>query len=277
MKSQPWSSPIGRLIFALAVFTFSFWALALSVFLLGSPGRSFAAATAARMARPGSDAREAVAPGAASEAPETTLCGSGTSYGYDTDADGFTWALVDGDGEVTVESGHAARLHVHGESGRPAFWFREDSEDFWVHDSDVVDEVERVSAPLREIGREMGKVGAEMGRHGARIGRVGGRLGALGARLALLSARVASGQFSGAERSRARAQLRELREEMSALQEKLNAERYEHARSQRDLSRRMSQLSARHQVVLRQVRVKVREIARRARSEGKAERPHANA
>jgi hypothetical protein len=39
----------------------------------------------------------------------------------------------------------------------------------------------------------------------------------------------------------------------------------------------MSELSARHREMLREVRAQVRDIAARARREGKAERPHANA
>jgi len=279
MQWLPWSSPIGRALFGLAVFTFAFWALAIAVFLTWSPGRSLAAAAAERVLAPRVPASDALASGDCDLAADTALCDDEPGFAYDTgkDPDDFSWAVVDDDGSVDIEGGNATHVRSHAPSDKPTFWFRDDSGEYWVDDRDIVDEVRHATAPLREVGREMGRVGAEMGRHGAAMGRIGGRMGAIGGRIALLEARLATGSVSQASRDRARDAIRELRTQMRALQEQLDGQRSDQARSQRALSRRMSELSARHQDVLRDVRTRVRDIARRARSEGKAGRPHANA
>lgn len=71
--------------------------------------------------------------------------------------------------------------------------------------------------------------------------------------------------------------LRAVSEQMGALGAEMEREQSEHGAEQPALSHRMSELSARHHDVLRDVRAKVRAISERARREGKAERPHANA
>ena len=70
---------------------------------------------------------------------------------------------------------------------------------------------------------------------------------------------------------------KELRAEIAELRVQLDQEHTAQGSQQQELSRRMSELSAKHHDILKQVRQKVREIATRARREGKAERPHANA
>ena len=279
MPSLPLTSPIGRAMFALAVFTLSFWSLALAAFLAWSPGRSVAAAAVARFVAPRDAAAATLAADSMQDLPDTALCEdeSGFSYSTDDDDDSFSWSLMDGADGVQMGSLRSMRFHARTRNDRPTFWFREGGQTWSVDDPDVVSEVRRVTEPLREIGREMGKVGSEMGRRGAEIGRIGGRMGALGARLAALEARLATRHVSQASRARARESIRAMRIEMKALQEQIGGEQSGRAQSRRELSRRMSELSARHQVVLRDVREKVREIARRVRREGKAERPHANA
>jgi len=267
-------------MFALAVFTFAFWSLALAAFLAWSPGRSVAAAAVARFVAPRDADTAALAADSIENLPDTALCEdeAGFSYSTDDDADdSFSWSLVAGGDGVQMGSLRSMRFHARTRNDRPTFWFREGGQTWSVDDPDVVSEVRRVTEPLREIGREMGRVGSEMGRHGAERGRIGGRMGALGARLAALEARLATRHVSQASRARARESIRALRIEMKALSEQIGGEQTDRARSRRELSRRMSELSARHQVVLRDVREKVREIARRVRREGKAERPHANA
>jgi len=182
MQWLPWSSPIGRALFGLAVFTFAFWALAIAVFLTWSPGRSLAAAAAERVLAPRVPASDALASGDCDLAADTALCDDEHGFAYDTgtDRDDFSWAVVDDDGSVDIEGGNAPHVRSHAPSDKPTFWFRDDSGEYWVDDRDIVDEVRHATAPLREIGREMGRVGAEMGRHGAAMGRIGGRMGAIG-------------------------------------------------------------------------------------------------
>jgi hypothetical protein len=284
MHSMFWSSPLGRVIVGLGVFTFAFWALAAAAFLAWSPSQGVALAAVSQLGAHGVHASDAV------ETPDTgdDSCTAGcdaSSDGFsfsttsdDDDQPDFAWAVLDGSGSMTIEGGNANEVRVHARHGQPLFWFRDGDEEFWVTDRAIVDEALRATARVTELGREMGKVGAEMGRHGAVMGRIGGRMGSISARLAMAEARLATDpDLSTAELEHQRELLNEMRNQVHALQAQLDDQQSEHARSQRELSRRMSELSAQHQDALRAARTKVREISRRARREGKAERPHANA
>jgi hypothetical protein len=282
MHSLFWSSPFGRLIVGLGVFTFAFWALAAAALFAWSPSRGVAMAAVSHLGSHEVKASEAVAAPDQEEDPCSAMCddAAGFSYDYSTGSenDDFAWAVMDGNGSLTIDGGEAEHVRANARQGRPVFWFRDGDDEFWVDDRAIVDQVRRATARVRELGVEMGKVGAEMGRHGAAMGRIGGRMGSLGARMGMVEARLAtSTDLSRDEREREREVLRDLRDQLRDLQRELDGQRGEHARSQRQLSRRMSELSAQHQQALRDARTRVREISRRARHEGKAERPHANA
>jgi len=286
MHSQFWSTPLGRVIVGLGMFTFAFWALAAAAFFAWSPGRGVAMAAASHLASHAVRASDAVTtPDTEDDSCNAGCDASSQSFSYSTgsgsdseDEPDFAWAVLDGGGSMTIEGGDASEVRVHARRGQPLFWFRDGDEEFWVYDRAIVDEARRATVRVTELGREMGKLGAEMGRHGAAMGRIGGRVGAISARIAMAEARLASDpDLSSAELERQRERLHEMRDQMHELQAQLDGQQGEHARSQRELSRRMSELSAQHQDALREARTKVREISRRARREGKAERPHANA
>jgi len=285
MHSLFWSSPLGRVIIGLGVFTFAFWALAAAAFLAWSPSQGVAVAAASHHPSHVVKAHEALtAPGT-----KTDSCAdqcdeaSGSSYSYDyssgtDDTPDFAWAVLDGSGSMTIDGGDVGEVRGHARHGQALFWFRDGDEEFFVSDRAIVDEARRATTRVRELGREMGKVGAEMGRHGAAMGRLGGRMGSIGARVAMAEARLAADtDISTAERDRQRQQLNELHEQLRDLQRQLDTQQGEHERSQRELSRRMSELSAQHQAALAEARERLRELSLRARREGKAERPHANA
>ena len=205
--------------------------------------------------------------------------GTGGWYRYDTGSDGedFSWGLSEGDGDVWLNDGGSNGRHLSRHSGGPRFWFRDHDDEFVVRDPALVAEARAATRPLREVSQEMGALGREMGRRGARMGRIGGRLGALGARIAQIELRLARSGVADGQRSDMDARLRELRAETKELRAQVEREQFAHDDEQRAQSRRMSELSARHHQVLQEVREKVRAIAARARREGKAERPHANA
>lgn len=281
MHTQFWSSPLGRLVVGLGVFTFSFWALAAAALFAWSPSRGVAMAAATRLG-PHEVRANAVAAPDTEEDSCSAMCddAAGYSYDYSTGAeDGdFAWAVLDGSGSMTIDGGEPDHVRSHARRGQPVFWFRDGDDEFWVTDRTLVAEATRASARVREVGREMGKVGSEIGRHGADMGRIGGRMGTIGARMGMVEARIAtSPNLSANDRERQRELLQELRDQLRDLQRQLDAQQGEHAQSQRQLSRRMSELSAQHQDALRDARTQLRDIATRARREGKAERPHANA
>jgi hypothetical protein len=282
MHSLFWSSPLGRLVVGLGVFTFAFWALAAVALFTWSPSRGVAMAAANHLGSPRVHASEAVATPDNKEDSCSAMCEEATGYSYDystgSDTDDFAWAVVDGSGSVTIDGGDADYVRVRSRNGQPVFWFRDGDDEFWVDDRAIVDQVRRATARMRELGREMGKVGAEMGRHGAAMGRIGGRMGSIGARMGIVEARLAtSSDLSREQRESQREMLRGMRDQLRELQRQLDGQQGEHSRSQRELSRRMSELGAQHQQALRDARSQVREISRQARREGKAERPHANA
>jgi hypothetical protein len=283
MHSPLWSSPLGRLLAGVGMFSLASWALAAAAFLTWSPDRGLAAAAIARLVDRGHQVEAVVATvEGVPESPCASTCDETSGFSYSTDSDddrdGFSWAVMDSDGSVTIDNGDAREFRAHARRGQPMFWFRDGGHEYWVQDRAIVEEVRRATTHMRDLGREMGKLGAEMGRHGADMGRLGGRMGAIGARLGMLEVRIASNPgLSQDERDRQRAEIDQLRDQMNDLQQQLNGEQGEHARSQRELSRRMSELSAQHEAALREARAQVREISVRARRQGKAERPHANA
>ena len=280
MHSLFWSSPLGRTIVGLGVFTFTFWALAAAAFFAWSPGRGVAMAAVTHLASHAVRATDAVAAPDTGDDSCTATC-EDDSYSYGTGSDDhqdFAWAVLDAGNVMVIDGGEPNHVRANARRGQPLFWFRDGGDEFWVTDRSLVDEARRATAQVQALGQEMGKVGAEMGRHGAEMGRIGGRMGAIGARLGVLEVRLATTSgLSDAERDREREQVNELRDQMNELQQQLDSEQGEHARSQRELSRRMSELSAQHQDALRETRAKVRDISLRARRQGKAERPHANA
>lgn len=280
-----WSSPLGRVIVGLGVFTFAFWALAAAVLVAWSPTRGVATAAVSRMAaRSVRAADAATAPDTADDSC-TPMCdeaaSTSNSYSYSTGDDGeqdFAWAVLDAGNVMVIDGGEPDHVRAHARHGQPLFWFRDGGDEFWVTDRALVDEARRATARVQALGREMGKVGAEMGRHGAAMGRMGGRVGSINARLAMMEARLAANtDLSTAELEHQRDMLHEMRDQLRELQDELGGEQSAHARSQRELSRRMSRLSAQHEAALSEARAKLRDIAHRARQQGKAERPHANA
>jgi hypothetical protein len=283
MHSQLWSSPLGRVIVGLGVFTFAFWALLAAAFVAWSPSRSAAMAAVSRVGSHSVHATDAVsAPRTGKDDSCTAMCDDAAGYSYDsstgTDGDDFGWAVLDAGNDMVIDGGEPAHVREHARRGQPLFWFRDGDDEFWVTDRGIVDEARRASARVQTLGREIGKVGAEMGRHGAEMGRIGGRMGSIGARMGMVEARIASNpNLSSEDRERQREVLNDLRDQLRELQRELDTQQGEHARSQRQLSRRMSELSAQHEAALREARTQLRELARRARREGKAERPHANA
>lgn len=284
MHSVFWSSPLGRVVVGLGVFTFAFWALAAAAFLAWSPSRGVALAAVSQLGSQRVHASDAVdTPDTGDDSCTTGCDASAEDFSYSTRSDDgdqpdFGWAVLDAGGSMTIDGGEADQVRIHARHGQPLFWFRDGDEEFWVTDRAIIDEARRATARVTELGREMGKVGAEMGRHGAAMGRIGGRMGSISARLAMAEARLATDtDLTSAELEHQRELLSEMRHQVHALQAQLDDEQSEHARSQRELSRRMSELSAQHQEALREARTKMREISLRARREGKAERPHANA
>lgn len=283
MRSPFWSSTLGRVIFGLGVFTFAFWALLAAAFLAWSPSRGIAMAAASRMVSRRVHATGAVAtPRTDKDDSCSALCDDTADYAYEysTGADGedFAWAVLNAGNDMVIDGGEPAHVREHARRGQPLFWFRDGDDEFWVTDRSVVDEARRATAHVQSLGQQMGKVGAEMGRHGAEMGRMGGRMGSIGARMGMVEARIASNpNLSSEDRERQREVLHELRDQLREMQRELDAQQGEHARSQRELSRRMSELSAQHEEALRTARTQLLELARRARREGKAERPHANA
>jgi len=282
MHSPFWSSPLGRMVVGLGVFTFSFWALAAATLFAWSPSRGVAMAAVTRLGSHAVRAANAAAVPDTQEDSCSAMCDDAAGYAYDystgSEDEDFAWAVLEGNGSMTIDGGEPDHVRSNTRHGQPVFWFRDGDDEFWVTDRTLVAEASRASARVRELGREMGKVGSEMGRHGATMGRIGGRMGTIGARMGMVEARIAtSPNLSDDDRERQKELLHDLRDQLRDLQQQLDDQRDEHARSQRQLSQRMSELSAQHQDALRAVRDQLRDIARRARREGKAERPHANA
>lgn len=283
MSPSGFSPVVHRALVAVAVFTFASWVLIAAALMLWTPGRSLAAGAVSRVAR-AATAPPAAAPLAAVAMSDLVVpCGSRSSYNYDTGpgSQDFSWCLIEDDGEVWIDDGGSNRSSFRSRANEPRFWFRDHGDEFVVRDPAILRDVRAAAHPLRELSEQMGQLGGELGRHGARMGRIGGRMGAMGARMALIEARLARGTASrerhtGVDGSMD-GSMRELRSEMAELRAQLDRERSEHDDAQRALSHRMSELSARHHEVLIEVRKQVRAIAERARREGKAERPHANA
>ena len=273
------SPTANRVLMALAVFTFACWALAAAAVLTFGIGRAVAVKTVARIAERIAHRRaiHRVHPQIAPISALRLASSNGYTYGWSNDEgdSDFSWSYFDGNDSVFNDWRDGRRLR--GFKGQPAFWFREDGEEYVVTDPVIVSDVRRATEPVRELGREMGAIGGEMGRHGAQMGRLGGRMGAMGARLAILESRLARRPASRAARAGIERSTRAMREELQRLNEDLSSRQNQHARRQQELSRRMSELSAQHGTAYRKAKAEVREIARKAQRQGKAERPHANA
>lgn len=278
MAPSGFSPLVHRALVAVAVFTFASWVIIAAALLAWAPGRSLAAGAVSRVAHAAATVPAAEPLAAAALSNLVMPCGSVSEF-RDDDAgpNGFAWGLFDGEGSLWADGADQESFTPRWRTGEPRFWFRDGGESYVVRDPELVAAVREAVQPLRELGREMGTLGAEMGRHGARIGRLGGQVGAMSARMALIDARLARGSVSAERRSEVEASMRELRAQLTELRAELDREQSQHGNDQRVLSHRMSELSARQHELLKQVRTRVRELAERARREGKAERPHANA
>lgn len=287
MNASPLSPILSRALLALALYTLAAWALIGSALLMWAPGRSLAASTVSHIARVmgGAASSEAVGPIATMAAfasrsggPDIVLCADTpdaiAAFSDNTD-DAFAWGLL-GDGDPIWSGGsHGRATEREARRGAPRLWFREDGEEYVVTDPVLVAQVHDAVEPLRRVGEQMGLIGGEMGRRGARMGHLGGRMGAVSARMGLVQARLAG--RPAREHAEARAELEQMRAELEQLRSQMDQLRADSDPGMGALSRQMSELSAQHAELLKEARQKVREIATRARREGKAERPHANA
>lgn len=278
MSPSTFSPVAHRALLAVAVFTFVSWVLIVAALLVWTPGRGMAAGALSRMAKAASAAPDAVPLAAAAISDLVVPCGAGrsTEVGTESDTPDFSWCLIEANGDVWLDDGADERGYT-GRSGAPRLWFRDHGSEFVVRDPALVAEVRAAAEPLRAVSQELGAVSRQMGRYGARVGRLGGRLGALSARMALIEARMVRGDVAGEDRNDIEAGLRELRTRMAEARAQMELERATHEDERQALSHDLSGLLARHEQALGEVRDKVRSIAARARREGKAERPHANA
>src|SRR5262245_59653780 len=109
MHSLFWSSPLGRLVVGLGVFTFAFWALAAAALLAWSPSRGVAMSAVSRMGSHPVHATEAVATPENEEDSCSAMCDDAAGYSYDystgSENDDFAWALMDGSGSMTIDGG----------------------------------------------------------------------------------------------------------------------------------------------------------------------------
>jgi hypothetical protein len=196
MHSPFWSSPLGRIVIGLGVFTFSFWALAAATLFAWSPSRGVAMAAVTRLGTHAVRAANAAAVPDTKEDSCSAMCDDAAGYAYDystgSEDEDFGWAVLEGNGSMTIDGGEPDHVRGNARHGQPVFWFRDGDDEFWVTDRTLVAEASRASARVRELGREMGKVGSEMGRHGAAMGRIGGRMGAIGARMGMVEAQIAT-------------------------------------------------------------------------------------
>src|SRR6185369_4764210 len=107
MNSQFWSSPLGRMIVGLGVFTFSFWALAAATMFAWSPSRGVAMAAVTRIGAHAVRATNAVAQPDTNDDSCSAMCddAAGYSYDYSTGAEDedFAWAVLDGTGTMTID------------------------------------------------------------------------------------------------------------------------------------------------------------------------------
>jgi ElaB/YqjD/DUF883 family membrane-anchored ribosome-binding protein len=278
---SPETPPVlSRALYALALYTFAAWLVIGTSLLMWVPGRGAAAGMVSRLSSVlgGASSSVAIAPLALGEVFLASTDEDSAVHGFVDESDGdFSWGLTGDDDQVWVGGPGWRSKQRELAQGPPRFWFREDGREYAVTDPAIVTQVRDAVRPLHETGKEMGVVGGEMGRNGARMGRIGGRLGAASARIAILQARAARRSARDHDRADVDERMKELRAEIAELSAQLEQEHAAQGSQQQELSRRMSELSAKHHDILKQVRQKVREIATRARREGKAERPHANA
>ncbi len=223
--------------------------------------------------------------GEAGRHPESTIFHSGD------EARDFSWALVDPEGNTTMEDNRdggsrEAVTDLARDAGQRLFWFRLDREDWVVTDPRLVQRADDVTEPVRRIGREQGRLGrqqGEIGRQQGEIGREQGRLGvregAIGAREGALAARLAARELADdrdedADRERAeiRSEMRALREERRALRREadqagmseLGRRQGELGRRQGELGRRQAELGREMRHALEDARARLRELAREA-------------
>ncbi len=217
-----------------------------------------------------------VLPALAPPAPAVAFVASGdgrmlcrvtsTGYSYTTDdrgdESGFSWAVVSGEGEVSMSgwSGWPSRGYDRARRER-AFWFREDGATWRVDDPALVAEAVRALDETRRIGEEQGRLGAQQGRLGAEQGRLGGRMGALGGRQAAVAMRPRDDEAA----QRAQREIERAMEELSARMEALSER-------QRGLGARQSALGERQREAGRKAGQVLRELAGRARRAGRAVR-----
>ncbi len=279
MSPFEFSPIVRRAVFAVAVFTLASWALLLGTLLAWPAAPSRAAAALGRLAHVTTLTPDAQTCVAFANAGHIVSCGddAGYAYGVESNDQEFSWALLDEDGNSTGENMNSRRVRSGARTGEARFWFVDQGDEYVVRDHALVEEVREATRPLCELGQQMGEVGSEMGRNGTRMGRIGGKMGQIGARMGAVQARLANRGSSRAARADIDAQMAALRAEMDKLRAQMDAEHRDHDGGQQELSKRMSELSAQQQQALKEARIKVREIAARARREGKAERPHANA
>jgi bla regulator protein blaR1 len=78
----------------------------------------------------------------------------------------------------TTDIAHARRFKQPGE---PMLWFRHGGREYVVRDPKLLDRIEALWTPVREIGDQQGKIGERQGDLGARQGAIGERQGDIGA------------------------------------------------------------------------------------------------
>lgn len=278
---SPETPPVlSRALYALALYTFAAWLVIGTALLMWVPGHSAAAGVVSHLSSvlSGASSSVAIAPIALGEVFLASAGPDQAVHGFIDESDNdFSWGLAGDDDDLSVGGPGWRSKQREPAQGPPRFWFREEGREYIVTDPAIVVQVRDAVRPLHETGKEMGVVGGEMGRNGARMGRIGGRLGAASAHIAILQARTARRTARNHDRVDVDGRMKELRAEIAELSAQLDQEHATQGSQQQELSRRMSELSAKHHDILKQVRQKVREIATRARREGKAERPHANA
>ena len=206
------------------------------------------------------------------------------SHGSFEDADGFGWAVIDGESDcmngTMGERVHAALAKAARASGTPVLWLRVDGRDWIVRDRAMVDRAEAVLQPMRELGGKMGALGSEMGRLGAKQGRHGAELGRLAAKRAILEVRLAMAGLGEDDEDLGGHERMELERERLVLErEQARCERSSARAGMRDAGdrmeetgRRMEEMGRRMEALGERAEREMRALAREAISTGKAKR-----
>ena len=197
------------------------------------------------------------------------------SFGFDTGAHEFSYALTDG--ESTTQVGNAGGgdwndlKRLTDDYHRDLLWFSLRGRDYVVLDQAVLDRARALVAPMAELGGRQGRLGAQQGRLGGRQAAIGARQARIGAQQAALATRLAALALEGADDSETDpidAELEDLGRKMNELgrqMEPLAREQEALGRRQEDLGHQMERLSAR-------VSAGVQRLAEQAIDDGKAER-----